>query len=136
MIHIYFHCSSPHRLWADRYGAAIEDLAEAFDHAACVVRSLTSAHSGEDWRGWVLHVSDDHGGELFDIPFSLVIGKLKRGSDVHRSFDSGVISIESRPSPNCTGSFSMASRVSVARSLGADRPKNKQNNTGSNKLVQ
>jgi hypothetical protein len=135
MIHIYFHCSSSHRVWDDRYGAAIEDLAEAFDHAACVVRSLTSAHSAEDWRGWVLHVRDDHGAELFDIPFSLVIGKLRRGSDVHRSFNGNVIPIEPRPSLNRTRFFTVASR-SASALTGADRPKNKQNNTGSNKLVQ
>ena len=38
----------------DRHGAVVDDLAEARDHAACVVRSLTKARSLEDRRGWVL----------------------------------------------------------------------------------
>jgi hypothetical protein len=53
----------------------VDDLAEARDHAACVVRSLTTARSLEDWRGWILHVNDDLGDELFVVPFSFVLGK-------------------------------------------------------------
>ena len=29
----------------------------------------------DDWRGWVLHVSDDQGDELFVVPFTFVLGK-------------------------------------------------------------
>jgi hypothetical protein len=29
----------------------------------------------EDWRGWILHVNDDLGDELFVVPFSFVLGK-------------------------------------------------------------
>jgi hypothetical protein len=39
------------------------------------VRSLTATRSLEDWRGWMLHVSDDLGDELFVIPFAFVLGK-------------------------------------------------------------
>jgi hypothetical protein len=45
-------------------------------HAACVVRSLISARSAEDWRSWVLHVIDDLGDELFVVPFAFVLGKV------------------------------------------------------------
>jgi hypothetical protein len=45
------------------------------DHAACVVRSLTMARSLEDWRSWILHVSDDLGDERFVVPFAFVLGK-------------------------------------------------------------
>ena len=48
----------------------VDDLAEARDRAARVVRSLTQARSLEDWRGWVLHVNDDLGDELFVVPFA------------------------------------------------------------------
>ena len=41
----------------DHCGAMVDDLAEARDHAARVVRSLTMARSLEDLRGWVLHVT-------------------------------------------------------------------------------
>jgi len=43
--------------------------------AACVVRSPTKARSLEDWRGWVLHVNDDLGDELFIVPFAFMLGK-------------------------------------------------------------
>jgi hypothetical protein len=51
------------------------NLAEARDHAALVVRSLLMAPSAEDWRDWVLHVSDDIGVEIFCLPFASLLGK-------------------------------------------------------------
>jgi sirohydrochlorin ferrochelatase len=59
----------------DRCGAVVDDLAEARDHAACVVRSLTTARSLEDWRGWILHVNDDLGDELFVGPLFVRAGQ-------------------------------------------------------------
>ena len=70
MTQVYFHCSNAKEVLLDRCGAVVDDLAEAQDHAACVVRSLTMARSLEDWRDWVLHVSDDQGDELFIVPFT------------------------------------------------------------------
>jgi hypothetical protein len=40
-----------------------------------VVRSLLMAPSAEDWRDWVLHVSDDIGEEIFCLPFASLLGK-------------------------------------------------------------
>jgi hypothetical protein len=59
MDHVYFHCSSANGVLVDRCGTAVGDLIEARDYAACVVRSLTMTRGAEDWRTWVLHVSDD-----------------------------------------------------------------------------
>jgi sirohydrochlorin ferrochelatase len=53
----------------------VDDLAEARDHATRVVQSLANERSLEDWRDWVLHVSDDQGDELFVVPFTFVLGK-------------------------------------------------------------
>jgi hypothetical protein len=39
------------------------------------VQSFTNERSLEDWRDWVLHVSDDQGDELFVVPFAFVLGK-------------------------------------------------------------
>ncbi|MDE5443178.1 hypothetical protein GWG65_17305 [Bradyrhizobium sp. CSA207] len=75
MTHVYFHCSNSKEVLVDRCGAVIEDLAEARDQAACVVRSLAMARSFEDWRGWILHVNDDLGDQLFVVPFAFVLGK-------------------------------------------------------------
>jgi hypothetical protein len=59
----------------DRCGAMVDDLTEARDRATSVVRSLTTARSLEDWRGWILRVEDDVGVEVFVLPFAFVLGK-------------------------------------------------------------
>ena len=75
MAQVYFHCSHTQGVSIDRCGAAVDDLAEAHDHAALVVRSLIMAPGPEDWRSWVLHVSEDFGDEIFVVPFASVLGK-------------------------------------------------------------
>ena len=75
MTQVYFHCSNTKKVFVDRLGAVVDDLAEARDHAARVVQSLTNERSLEDWRDWVLHVSDDQGDEIFVVPFTFVLGK-------------------------------------------------------------
>ena len=75
MTQVYFHCTNAKKALIDRYGATVDDLAEARDHAAKVVRSLIATRSLEDWRGWVLHVNDDLGDELFVVSFAFVLGK-------------------------------------------------------------
>jgi hypothetical protein len=75
MTHVYFRCSNANGWFlGDRYGAVVDDLAEARDHAACVVQSLTKPRNPEYWRGWTLHVNDDLGDELFVVPFAFVLG--------------------------------------------------------------
>lgn len=61
MAQVYFHCSTTERVLIDRSGSTLGDLTEALDHAALVIQSLIMSPSLEDWRGWVLHVSDDAG---------------------------------------------------------------------------
>jgi hypothetical protein len=75
MTQVYFHCSNTKKVLVDRRGAVVDDLAEARDHATRVVQSFTSERSLEDWRDWVLHVSDDQGDELFVVPFTFVLGE-------------------------------------------------------------
>ena len=75
MTHVYFHCSNKREVLVDRCGAVVDDLVEARDQGTRVVRSLTTARSLEDWRGWILPVNDDLGDELFVVPFAFVLGK-------------------------------------------------------------
>jgi hypothetical protein len=75
MAQVYFHCSSTEGALIDQRGAAVDDLAEARDRAALVVGSMIRTPGPEDWRGWVLHVSDDDGEEIFCLPFAAVLGK-------------------------------------------------------------
>ena len=51
------------------------EAAEARDRAACIVRSLIMGRDAEDWRDWVVHVSDDFDDEIFVLPFAFVLGK-------------------------------------------------------------
>ena len=75
MTQVYFHCSNSQGVMVDRDGVAVDDLKEARDRATSVVRSLTMTRTAEDWRSWILHVSDNLGDELFILPFAFVIGK-------------------------------------------------------------
>jgi hypothetical protein len=73
---LYFHCSNSQGVMIDRGGTAIGNLAEARDHAARIVGSLVMGRSLEDWRGWMLHFSDDLDEEVFVLPFASVVGRL------------------------------------------------------------
>ncbi|MGY3578822.1 DUF6894 family protein [Bradyrhizobium sp. USDA 4504] len=75
MTQVFFHCSNTKKVFLDHRGAVVDDLAEARDLATRVVQSVTNESSREDWRDWVVHVSDDQGDELFVVPFTLIIGK-------------------------------------------------------------
>ncbi|WP_315741140.1 MULTISPECIES: DUF6894 family protein [unclassified Bradyrhizobium] len=76
MTQVFFHCSNPDEFLVDRRGTAVIDLAEACDHAERVMHSLISSESDEDWRDWVLHISDDLGEEIIAMPFASVLGPM------------------------------------------------------------
>lgn len=76
MAHVYFHCSSARGLMVDRRGSEVDDLLDAHDRALRFVGSLIAQPDREDWRHWILHVSDEDGEEVFDMPFSYVLGRL------------------------------------------------------------
>lgn len=75
MAQVYFHCSNAKGTRIDRRGTAVFDLAEACEQAGLVVHSLIATPNLEDWRGWVLHVSDETGEEIFSVPFASMLGK-------------------------------------------------------------
>ena len=75
MAQVYFHCSNTDGVWIDQRGATVGNLAEAREQAALVVQSLIAAPSQEDWRDWILHVSDDLDEEIFNVPFASLLGK-------------------------------------------------------------
>ena len=75
MAQVYFNYSNAEEMFIDRRGSAVDDLTEAREYAALVVRSLILAPGAEDWRNWVLHVSDDLGEEIFSLPFASLLGK-------------------------------------------------------------
>lgn len=75
MAQVYFHCSNSQGAHIEQYGAVVGNLAEARDHAARIVQSMIGEFSPEDWRDWVLHVSDDFDDEIFAVPFASVLGK-------------------------------------------------------------
>jgi hypothetical protein len=71
-----FLCSNTKKVFLDHRGAVVDDLVEVRDHATRVVQSFTNERSFEDWRDWVLHVSDGQGDARFVLPFSFVLGRL------------------------------------------------------------
>lgn len=76
MAQVYFHCSHQDLLLAGICEIEVDGLTEAREQAAMVVRALVTAPGPEDWRDWVLHVSDDLGEEVLKVPFSSVVGRL------------------------------------------------------------
>ena len=75
MTQVFFHRSTTKKVFLDHHGAVVSDLAEARDHATRLVQFFANEYSLNDWRDWVLHVSDDQGDELFVVPFVFVLGK-------------------------------------------------------------
>ena len=75
MVQVFFHCSNTEGILVDRHGAAVSNLTEARERAAQIMRSMIMMPGAEDWREWVLHVSDDDGEEIFDLPFTALLGK-------------------------------------------------------------
>lgn len=75
MARLYFHCTNARGAWVDPVGVDLADLGEACWHATRVMRSLIASPTLEDWRGWVMHVCDDHGEEVFLLPFASALGK-------------------------------------------------------------
>ncbi len=75
MAQVYFYCSNAKGEWFERRGIPALDLAEAYQEAINVTRSIIAAPNLEDWRGWILHVSDEAGEEIFSVPFASMLGK-------------------------------------------------------------
>src|SRR5690242_3077579 len=75
MTQLYFYCSNAKGEWFERRGIPALDPAEAYQEAINVMRSIIAAPNLEDWRGWVLHIGDDTGEDIFSIPFVSMLGK-------------------------------------------------------------
>lgn len=75
MVQMYFHCSNAEGTLIDRYGTAVASLTEARERAAQIMRLMIQTPCAEDWRDWVIHISDDDGEEIFDLPFTAMLGK-------------------------------------------------------------
>ena len=75
MTEVFFHCSDDaEHVLIDRRGVAM-GLAEVHRHAERLVYSLLAKPGAEDWRNWVLHVTDEFGEEIFALSFASVLGK-------------------------------------------------------------
>ncbi|MBR0963791.1 hypothetical protein JQ554_06730 [Bradyrhizobium diazoefficiens] len=75
MVHVYFHCSNTDGTLVDRSGAAVASLAEARDRASQIMSAMIRTPGTEDWREWVIHVSGSDGEEIFELPFTAMLGK-------------------------------------------------------------
>ena len=75
MTQLYFDCSSATDTLLDRHGSRIDDILEAHEHATRLILNLISTPGDEDWREWVVHVTDEDGEEMFEFPFSSLLGR-------------------------------------------------------------
>ena len=75
MTEVYFHCSDAEHFFVDRRGSAM-NLNEARAHAERLIRSLVMTPCAEDWRQWIMHVTDHQGEEIFALPFNSILGRL------------------------------------------------------------
>lgn len=75
MTHVYFHCTNAEGMVLAPRGVEVEDFVEAHERAAQMVRAFVSTIGPDDWRGWVMHVRDEEGEEIFLMPFSCVLGR-------------------------------------------------------------
>jgi hypothetical protein len=73
MSQVYFHCTTGEAVVIDRGGTEVVDLADVRELAMVFVDSLIATPGREDWREWVLHVSDEDGEEIFLLPFASVL---------------------------------------------------------------
>lgn len=75
MTEVHFHYSTAKGALIDGRTAVVTDLADVCAYAHLVVRSLVMQPGPQDWRSYVLHVSDDLGDEILTLPFASVLGK-------------------------------------------------------------
>ena len=75
MAHIFFHRSNDQNVVLDQSGSDVADMAEARACALRAIHCLLTTPGPEDWREWMLHVSDEEGEEIFSVAFSAVLGK-------------------------------------------------------------
>ena len=75
MAQVYFHYSSARGVMLDRCGTDVDDVIDLQERVTQAVHSLLDSPRLEDWRNWVLHVSDEAGDEILVMPFAEMMGK-------------------------------------------------------------
>ncbi len=76
MAQVTFRCSSADRMLPNRCESFADGLTDAREQAEMVARALIATPGGEDWRAWVMHVSDDLGEEIMSLSFASLLGPL------------------------------------------------------------
>ena len=76
MTHVYFHYSSTEHVLLNASDADVADMTEAREQAANMIRAMIAVPGPEDWRDWMVHISDELGEEVFSLPFKALLGPL------------------------------------------------------------
>jgi hypothetical protein len=76
MAQVFFRCSNSDRMLPNLCAADVDGLTEAREEATRAIHLLMALPGADDWRDWVMHVSDDLGEEMFALPFSSFVGRL------------------------------------------------------------
>lgn len=75
MTEVHFHYCNAAGASVERCTAIVNDFADTRAYAELFVRSLLMTPGLEDWRGWTLHVRDELGTPILDLPFASLLGK-------------------------------------------------------------
>jgi hypothetical protein len=76
MHRVYFHCTGPSAVVVDQLGTVAENFRDVQARAAAIVTALMADSVSQDWRDWMVHVSDEDGDDMFTMPFSSVMARL------------------------------------------------------------
>jgi hypothetical protein len=74
MAQVYFHCSTA-GLLAHSHRIDVETIGETPELATRFVQSLIAMPGDEDWRSWVLRVSNAKGELILVMPFANLLGR-------------------------------------------------------------
>ncbi|HZP76473.1 MAG TPA: hypothetical protein VFB45_10055 [Pseudolabrys sp.] len=75
MAQVFFHYSTESEFVVDAQGIHVEGLRDAREQASRAINALIAEPNQEDWRNWTVHVTDELGEEIFNMPFTSVLGE-------------------------------------------------------------
>jgi len=76
MTQISFHYSTGRGVLHARSDEQVEGLLEARECGERAIRALIASPNQEDWRNWILYVSDELGEVILEMPFASILGRL------------------------------------------------------------
>lgn len=76
MTQVHFHYATGRGVLHARSAEQVEGLLEARECGERAIRALIASPDREDWRNWVLYVSDELGEVILEMPFISILGRV------------------------------------------------------------